>query len=269
MRDDAFAGRLFGQGRQGRQPCRAGRLCRGARGGCADHHRARRPHRCLRNERSPAAGKRHRPPAPVYRGRDGARRPAAVPDRREPLQGGGRSGRGQSGERARECAGGGRKSKALRTARQDAGGGRTGLHRRTGAGARRARRGRAKRRIAGNRADQPALFDDHRADRRPYRPLARHSRRAGQRQPGDAARGDPAHRSHVCRHPAIGGRHDAPAPVARQRRRDRRQHERPAEAGGRQRLRLARHRPVFRSDGERSDGNGERCARASPTLRAC
>ena len=83
-------------------------------------------------------------------------------------------------------------------------------------------------------------------------------RRAGHRQPGRSAGGDPAARPDLCRHPAI-ERRPARAAARRWPRGgvDAGQHAGAAQARGRQRLRLHRHGPVLRDDGRREHRHGD------------
>src|SRR3546814_18550230 len=97
--------------------------------------------------------------AAVHRRRPRPRRPAAVPDRRQPVPGGRPAGRGESGERAGERAGGRRKGETVRTPRPDAGDRRAGIYRRARRGAERASGGGADPGGTGNPADNPPLYN--------------------------------------------------------------------------------------------------------------
>ena len=234
----------------GGRPRRAdqGRLRRrpADRGAASD--RAWRAHRGGRDLGSPAAGQRPDPPPLFHRRLLRPAGPAVVPDRPQPLSGGGQPGGGQRRQRPGFGRRGAGPGQPLPAAGRDRGGLEAGLYRRRGPGPRRPGRRRPDRRRAADRPDQLALHLDPGPDQRAHRPVAVHRRGAGHRQPGRSAGGDPAGRPDLCRYPAILRRPaDAEAGAGRGRG-DAGQHPGSPEARGRQRLWLHRHRPVLGTD---------------------
>ncbi len=242
---------VFRQTKACTQGAARGRLCHDGQCGGAGLHRTDRADRRDDRVRRPPAGRRHHPGA-ALRGRlAGPRRPAALPDRSQALSRRTRPGRRDARERARHLCRRTGAGRPLPHAERHPGGQQAADRQHDRLGARGAGHRPPGRGIAGNRADQPRLYDRARADFRTDQPLGGNPRCLGDGQPDDRTRDDLAARSDLCRYHAIERCADRAAPIARQGQRARFERDGASEVAGRFGLSAGRHARIRRGDGGR------------------